>query len=185
MILDIEKPTIIAKWGDVGTGVVRQGSFKLHIGDVGQLVRPGDWSPPHVNLNVTANEPTPYCTRENLKHVDELRAVPALRRHCRPLRATRSVRQRAVRLGRRRAQGDVPGRAGGGRLPVHSRPRRKAQQRRGAAALAPGQRSVRIKKDRLYSTSSREQVFARGCLRFVLEVSHVRRESRKVSLRDA
>lgn len=66
VILDIEKPTIQAQWGDVGAGVVRKGDLKLHIGDVGQLIRPGDWSRPDSNVNVTHNEPTPYCTRDNM-----------------------------------------------------------------------------------------------------------------------
>lgn len=67
VILDIERPSIIPRWGDVGAGVVRKGNYKLHIGDAGQLVRPGDWSPPHVDRNVTHNEPTTFCTRENIK----------------------------------------------------------------------------------------------------------------------
>jgi len=67
VILDIEKPSIIERWGDVGAGVVRKGSYKLHIGNTGQLERPGDWSPPRVDLNVTHNEPTTFCTRDNIK----------------------------------------------------------------------------------------------------------------------
>ena len=40
IILDIESPhPVIPRWGDVGAGVVRNGSYKLHIGDAGQLVR--------------------------------------------------------------------------------------------------------------------------------------------------
>jgi arylsulfatase A-like enzyme len=66
VILDIEKPQIIQRWGDVGAGVVRKGDYKLHIGDTGQLVRPGDWSPPDGYDNITETEPTPFCTREDL-----------------------------------------------------------------------------------------------------------------------
>eukprot|EP01050_Picozoa_sp_SAG11_P044725 SAG11_NODE_21909_length_416_cov_0.854890_1_plen_82_part_00 len=40
VVLDIESPSVHQAWGDVGAGVVRKGSFKLHIGDCGQLHRP-------------------------------------------------------------------------------------------------------------------------------------------------
>eukprot|EP00040_Diaphanoeca_grandis_P019191 m.101165 g.101165 ORF g.101165 m.101165 type:complete len:589 (-) comp27310_c0_seq1:204-1970(-) len=66
IILDIEKPNVISRWGDVGSGVVRNGSYKLHIGDAGQLIRPGDWSPPDAFDNVSASEPTPFCTHFNI-----------------------------------------------------------------------------------------------------------------------
>jgi hypothetical protein len=61
VILDIEKPNVHPMWGDVGAGVVRIGDYKLHIGDVGQLGRPGDWSRPDSYRNVTDNEPTVFC----------------------------------------------------------------------------------------------------------------------------
>ena len=51
VILDIEKPSIHPMWGDVGAGVVRKGNYKLHIGDCGQLGRPGDWSRPNPDTN--------------------------------------------------------------------------------------------------------------------------------------
>jgi hypothetical protein len=44
----------------------RNGSFKLHIGDCGQLDRPGDWSPHDAVDNVTHTEPTTFCTNQNL-----------------------------------------------------------------------------------------------------------------------
>ena len=61
VVLDIEKPAVHPMWGDVGAGVVRIGDYKLHIGDVGQLGRPGDWSRPDSYNNVTDNEPTDFC----------------------------------------------------------------------------------------------------------------------------
>lgn len=66
VILDIEKPTVREQWGDVGAGVVRIGNLKLHIGDCGQLQRPGDWSRQDPDANVTNNEPTTFCTHENM-----------------------------------------------------------------------------------------------------------------------
>ena len=66
VILDIENPSIHEQWGDVGAGVVRKGNFKLHIGDCGQLGRPGDWSRPDPYTNVSNNEPTVFCTHENM-----------------------------------------------------------------------------------------------------------------------
>merc|ERR1711879_754310 len=66
VILDIEIPAVHPQWGDVGAGVVRKGRYKLHIGDCGQLIRPGDWSQPHPAVNVTHPEPTVFCTHLNM-----------------------------------------------------------------------------------------------------------------------
>lgn len=59
VILDVSKPTVIPQWGDVGAGVVRKGNYKLHIGDAGQLQRPGDWSPPDSDVNGERPPPCP------------------------------------------------------------------------------------------------------------------------------
>ena len=61
VILDIEKPSIRPMWGDVGAGVVRKGNYKLHIGDCGQLGRPGDWSRPNPDTNGTCSPVASLC----------------------------------------------------------------------------------------------------------------------------
>ncbi len=59
VIIDMEDPTG-TKWPDIGSGAVRIGKYKLHIGDAGQFSRPGDWSPQDAWLNVSATEPSTY-----------------------------------------------------------------------------------------------------------------------------
>ena len=61
VILDIEKPSIRPMWGDVGAGVVRKGNYKLHIGDCGQLGRPGDWSRPNPDTNGARSPVASLC----------------------------------------------------------------------------------------------------------------------------
>ena len=61
VILDIEKPSIRPMWGDVGAGVVRKGNYKLHIGDCGQLGRPGDWSRPNPDTNGACSPVASLC----------------------------------------------------------------------------------------------------------------------------